>query len=115
MSIDTSVGRVQGFRVSIDTSVQVSGQGSSFTRLRPKLDRQLASNARVARSPTRHARVAAPSSLSRGWVTRSTMNSRVAHPTPVWPPRRSLRFNDLNDEAKQAVKDAAGSGVHIKF
>ena len=28
MSIDTSVGRVEGVRVSIDTSVQVSGQGS---------------------------------------------------------------------------------------
>ena len=28
MSIDTSVGRVDGVRVSIDTSVQVSGQGS---------------------------------------------------------------------------------------
>ena len=30
MSIDTSVGRVEGVRVSIDTSVQVSGQGSVF-------------------------------------------------------------------------------------
>ena len=29
MSIDTSVGRVEGVRVSIDTSVQVSGQGSN--------------------------------------------------------------------------------------
>ena len=29
MSIDTSVGRVDGVRVSIDTSVQVSGQGSA--------------------------------------------------------------------------------------
>ena len=28
MSIDTSVGRVEGVRVSIETSVQVSGQGS---------------------------------------------------------------------------------------
>ena len=28
VSIDTSVGRVEGVRVSIDTSVQVSGQGS---------------------------------------------------------------------------------------
>ena len=27
VSIDTSVGRVEGVRVSIDTSVQVSGQG----------------------------------------------------------------------------------------
>ena len=31
MSIDTSVGRVDGVRVSIDTSVQVSGQGSGST------------------------------------------------------------------------------------
>ena len=30
MSIDTSVGRVEGVRVSIDTSVQVSGQGSGL-------------------------------------------------------------------------------------
>ena len=30
MSIDTSVGRVDGVRVSIDTSVQVSGQGSEL-------------------------------------------------------------------------------------
>ena len=32
MSIDTSVGRVDGVRVSIDTSVQVSGQGSVSRR-----------------------------------------------------------------------------------
>ena len=32
MSIDTSVGRVEGVRVSIDTSVQVSGQGSGRPR-----------------------------------------------------------------------------------
>ena len=32
MSIDTSVGRVDGVRVSIDTSVQVSGQGSGCAR-----------------------------------------------------------------------------------
>ena len=30
VSIDTSVGRVEGVRVSIDTSVQVSGQGSNL-------------------------------------------------------------------------------------
>ena len=36
VSIDTSVGRVEGVRVSIDTSVQVSGQGSgaSVARVR---------------------------------------------------------------------------------
>ena len=33
MSIDTSVGRVDGVRVSIDTSVQVSGQGSAWLSL----------------------------------------------------------------------------------
>ena len=33
MSIDTSVGRVEGVRVSIDTSVQVSGQGSGYVAL----------------------------------------------------------------------------------
>ena len=33
MSIDTSVGRVEGVRVSIDTSVQVSGQGSALRSL----------------------------------------------------------------------------------
>ena len=39
----------------------------------------------------------------------------VAHPTPVWPPRRSLEINRLTDQAKQAIKDAAGSGVQIRF
>ena len=29
--------------------------------------------------------------------------------------RRSLQRNSLTDEAKQAVKDAAGSGVQIQF
>ena len=42
MSIDTSVGRVEGVegvegvRVSIDTSVQVSGQGSSPHQIPPE-------------------------------------------------------------------------------
>jgi len=26
-----------------------------------------------------------------------------------------LQYNSLNDQAKQAVKDAAGSGVQIQF
>ena len=43
--------------------------------------------------------------LSNGWVARA--------PAPVWRPRRSLRWNNLSDKAKQAVKDAAGSGVDI--
>ena len=35
------------------------------------------------------------------------------HLTPLRPPRRSLQYNDLDDQAKQAVKDAAGSGASI--
>jgi hypothetical protein len=31
----------------------------------------------------------------------------------LWPPRRSLKNNRLDDQAKQAIKDAAGSGVKI--
>ena len=31
------------------------------------------------------------------------------------PPRHSLQYNNLNDKAKQAIKDAAGSGVDIRF
>ena len=46
--------------------------------------------------------------LSNGWVARARC-SRVTHPTPVWPPRRRLSDNRLNDQAKQAVKDAVGS------
>ena len=38
---------------------------------------------------------------------------------PVYPPhtplRRSLQSKHLDDQAKQAVKDAAGSGVSIAF
>ena len=45
--------------------------------------------------------------LSDGWVARA--------PAPLWPPRRSLRGNGLNNQAEQAVTDAAGSGVQIKF
>ena len=52
--------------------------------------------------------------LSNGWVARAP-RSCVAHPTPVWPPRRSLQVNSLNDQAKQAIKGAAGSGVRIQF
>eukprot|EP00964_Phaeocystis_antarctica_P063249 scaffold37942_cov57-Phaeocystis_antarctica.AAC.3 len=39
-----------------------------------------------------------------------------AHLTPLRPPRHSLQRNGgLTDEAKQAVKDAAGSGVEVEF
>jgi hypothetical protein len=38
-----------------------------------------------------------------------------AHLTPLRPPRNSLQGNYLNDQAKQAIKDAAGSGVSITF
>ena len=54
-------------------------------------------------------------SIDHGLLLSYHPRSCVAHPTPVWPPCRSLRFNDLNDEAKQAVTDAADSGVQIEF
>ena len=38
-----------------------------------------------------------------------------AHLNPLQPPRHSLRYNNLNNEARRAVKDAAGSGVRIYF
>jgi hypothetical protein len=38
-----------------------------------------------------------------------------AHLTGLRPPRHSLRSNHLDDEDKQAIKDAAGSGVSIIF
>ena len=37
------------------------------------------------------------------------------HLTSVRPPRCSLKYNYLNDQAKRAVKDAAGSSVSITF
>ena len=43
----------------------------------------------------------------------SRVLQRPSH--PLRPPRHSLRYNNLNNEAKQAVKDAAGSGVDIQF
>ena len=49
--------------------------------------------------------------LSDGWVARA--------PAPISPPmrplRHSLQFNNLDEKAKKAVKDAAGSGVSITF
>ena len=50
--------------------------------------------------------------LPDGWVVRGA-------PAPISPRmrplRHSLEFNNLDDEAKKAVKDAAGSGVSITF
>ena len=36
-------------------------------------------------------------------------------PRPSRSPRRSLRSNGISDQAKQAVRDAAGNGVSIIF
>ena len=49
--------------------------------------------------------------LSDGWVARAPAPISA----PCDPPHHSLFGNWLNDEAKQAVKDAAGSGVSITF
>ena len=49
--------------------------------------------------------------LSDGWVARAP----APISPPLRPPRRSLEDNGLNEQAKQAVKDAAGSGVSITF
>ena len=40
------------------------------------------------------------------------------HVTPLWPPCRSLEHNQLDEQAQQAmqaIKDAAGSGIEIQF
>ena len=49
--------------------------------------------------------------LPGGRITRAP----ITHLTPLRPPHRSLNYNHLDDKAKQAVKDAAGSGIHITF
>ena len=49
--------------------------------------------------------------LSDGWVARAPAPISA----PCDPPRHSLRYNGLSDEAEQAVRDAAGSGVSITF
>ena len=41
--------------------------------------------------------------------------SWIARITPLWPPHRSLQDNNLDDQAKQAIKDAAESGIEIQF
>ena len=41
--------------------------------------------------------------LTNGWVAR----------VPLAPPCRSLQNNRLNDDAKQALRAAAGSGVEL--
>ena len=65
MSIDTSVGRVEGVRVSIDTSVQVSGQGSGVAS--PSQD--VADGSRMGRRPSRARRRVSP--MGRGRVAGS--------------------------------------------
>ena len=40
--------------------------------------------------------------------------SWIARITPLWPPHRSLENNKL-DQAEQAIKEAAGSGIEIQF
>ena len=52
--------------------------------------------------------------LSDRWVA-STPTPHRTPPPLLRPPRRSLEYNGLDDHAKQAVKDAAGSGVIITF
>ena len=37
------------------------------------------------------------------------------HTTLLWLPRRSLQYNNLDDQVKQAIKNAAGSGIKIQF
>ena len=48
--------------------------------------------------------------LPYGWITRAPLYP--PHPL-VTSPSHSLMFNYLDDQAKQAIKDAAGSGVFI--
>ena len=52
--------------------------------------------------------------LHRGCVLLSEKGlSPYAYLTPLRSPRRSLWSNDISDQAKQAVLDAAGNGVSI--
>ena len=44
----------------------------------------------------------------------SWIASWIARITPLWPPHRSLENNNLDDQAKQAIKDAAISGIEIQ-
>ena len=48
------------------------------------------------------------------WTGGPRVLLRQSH-APVRPHRHSLQKNKLDDEAQQAVKDAAGSGVSIIF
>ena len=44
------------------------------------------------------------------------MNPIVLHVSTSSPtPRHSLKYNDLNDDAKKALRDAAGSDIKIEF
>ena len=48
--------------------------------------------------------------LPYGWITRAPVYP--PHPLVI-SPSHSVRHNCLDDQAKQAIKDAAGSGVFI--
>ena len=50
--------------------------------------------------------------LSAGGGSRVLPRTQI---TPLWPPRRSLQHNGLNEQTKQAIKDAAGTGIEIQF
>ena len=46
---------------------------------------------------------------------RASRECSRTHVTPLWPPCRSLELNELDNQAKKAIKAAAGSGVEIQF
>ena len=48
--------------------------------------------------------------MSDKWTTRAPALISL-----LSPPRRSLQYNNLNNRVKQAVKDAAGSGISITW
>ena len=69
--------------------------------------------------PSIHATIL-PSSVRRVGRDHVLLSDRwvACAPAPISPPispRRSLGDNNLNDKAKQAVKDAAGNGVKIEL
>ena len=87
---------------------------AEFKRQLAKARAAQAANTDAALTTSPHAAWTAATSSCR------TGGSRVLlHPTanlsPLRPPRHSLHNNGLSDGAKQAVKDAAGSGVSITF
>ena len=52
--------------------------------------------------------------VSDGWMDHACCLP-YAHLTPLRPPHRSLQYNHLDGQAKQAIQDAAGGGVDIDF